>query len=134
MDSTDIDLPRCQATTTAGAACRGRPLPGKAFCLAHDDSPDMVERRRAGNVAGGHNRSTAARVSRLLPVTLRPVAGRLLEAIAQVHDGELDPRVLSAMAAGAGALTRVMAAGMLEERIAALERGAPLQIEDYDYD
>lgn len=56
-----------------------------------------------------------------MPATLRPIIGALLDALDEVHDGTLDPKRASAMAALAGAITRAYGVGVLEERVAALE-------------
>ena len=57
---------------------------------------------------------------------MAPPGVALLEnALGEVHRGELEPRVLSAMVSLAGTLVRTITAGELEERLRALEdRGA----------
>ena len=85
------------------------------FCVGHN--PGAQEARRKG----GQSTSRAARAQRLLPARLRPVADRLEQALRQVHDGELDPRLATAMASLAGALVRVLTSGEMEERMRALE-------------
>ena len=67
---------------------------------------------------------------KLMPSTLRPVASRLLLAMDECHAGTLEPRVLQALAAGANALTRTVSVGLIEERVAALERGTVLHVEE----
>jgi len=47
--------------------------------------------------------------------------GSLLDALDEVHAGELDPRQASAMASLAGAITKAYGVGVLEERLTALE-------------
>ena len=64
---------------------------------------------------------TDARSKRLLPARLRPVAERLEAAPEEVHRGELDPRIATAMASLAGALVRVITSGEVEERLRVLE-------------
>ena len=64
---------------------------------------------------------TRARLDRLLPATLRPMIGSLLDALDEVHAGTLDPRQASAMASLAGAITKAYGVGVLEERLTALE-------------
>jgi hypothetical protein len=49
-----------------------------------------------------------------------------MEAIDQVHAGELDPRRASAMASLAGAVCRVYETGEIQQRIEALEVAASL--------
>jgi hypothetical protein len=45
----------------------------------------------------------------------------LLDALDEVHRGDLDPKRASAMAALSGAVTRAYGVGILEERVQALE-------------
>lgn len=85
----------------------------------HD--PDRRAAMAAARAKGGQNKATARRIDRLVPATLRPMIGTLLGALDEVHDGGLDPRAASAMAALAGAVTRAYSVGVLEERIASLE-------------
>jgi hypothetical protein len=47
--------------------------------------------------------------------------GSLLDALDEVHAGDLDPRQASAMASLAGAITKAYGVGVLEERLTALE-------------
>ena len=58
----------------------------------------------------------------MLPARLRPVADLLEKALEEVHEGQLDPRVATAMASLAGALVRVFQAGEMEERMRKLEQ------------
>ena len=58
---------------------------------------------------------------KLALVALRPVFERLKDALVEVHQGKLDPRVATAMASLAGAMVRVLTSGELEERVWALE-------------
>jgi hypothetical protein len=45
----------------------------------------------------------------------------LFDVLGEVHRGELDPRAATAMAAVAGAITRLYQAGVVEDRITELE-------------
>jgi hypothetical protein len=89
------------------------------FCYAHDDTRG-TERDRARR-KGGTNSATRARLDRLVPATLRPMIGSLLDALDEVHAGTLDPKQASAMASLAGAITKAYGVGILEERVQALE-------------
>jgi hypothetical protein len=89
------------------------------FCYAHD-ATRATERDQARR-KGGTNSATRARLDRLVPATLRPMIGSLLEALDEVHAGTLDPRQASAMASLAGAITKAYGVGVLEERLTALE-------------
>ena len=48
----------------------------------------------------------------------------LLDALAEVHNGDLEPGQANAMAALAGAIVKVYSSGQLEERLEALEQAA----------
>jgi hypothetical protein len=110
----------CQAVRRNGLPCRSRPLPGKPFCFAHD--PDLAEARRAGSSRGGQNKRTEARLSRIVPASLKPTLQQLFTALDEVHDGTLDPRQASAMASLAGAIARMYETAELEQRLEALEQ------------
>jgi len=57
----------------------------------------------------------------LVSTVLRPVLDTLLVAVDDVKAGTLTTQQASALASLAGAIVRVYTAGMLEERVAALE-------------
>lgn len=92
------------------------------YCFAHD--PAKAAARAVARAKGGANSATRARLTRLVPGTLRLVIATLLEALDKVYDGDLDPRQATAMAALAGAIVRAYGVGVLEERVAELERAA----------
>ena len=105
---------RCPAVRKDGQPCTAQPR-ADGFCIGH--SPDAQEARRKGGIGS----SRAARAGKLLPARLRPVVTALEDALREVHDGDLDPRVATAMASLAGALVKVYQAGELEERLRDLE-------------
>jgi hypothetical protein len=79
---------------------------------------------------GGRNKRAAHRLDRLTPEGLRPVLDRLLDAMARVDEGKMDPKQATALAALAGAVCRVYEMASLEgdlqaalRRLEALERG-----------
>jgi hypothetical protein len=90
-----------------------------AFCYAHD--PARAAERDEARRKGGVNSATRHRVDRLVPATLRPMIAALLDAVDEVHRGDLDPRQASAMASLAGAITKAYNVGVLESRVEALE-------------
>jgi hypothetical protein len=49
---------RCAARTKAGTRCRGRTRRNKPWCIFHDPSVDLAERRRASGRGGAANRRT----------------------------------------------------------------------------
>ena len=108
------DPQRCPAFRKDGQACTALAR-ADGYCVGH--SPQAQEARRKG----GLNSSRAARADKLLPSRLRPVVAALEDALKEVHKGELDPRVGTAMASIAGALVRVISVGELEERLRVLE-------------
>lgn len=114
MSIPPADAQHCRAIRRDGSPCQGKPL-ADGLCFAHSANA------AANRAKGGRNRSRAARSLKMLPERLRPVANLLTKALDEVHDGTLDPRQASAMAALAGALVRVIQAGELEERVRALE-------------
>jgi hypothetical protein len=96
--------------------------PSKSVCLFHD--ADRQEALMAARQAGGRAKATSARMSRLMPASLRPVLNTLLDALGEVHSDVLEPQRANAMAALASAIVRVYGAGQLEERLVALEQAA----------
>jgi hypothetical protein len=110
---------RCTGTRKDGTPCGAAVMGPGSLCYAHDPARS-VERDQARR-KGGRNSATSARIDRLVPATLRPMIGSLLDALDEVHAGTLDPKQASAMAALAGAVTRAYGVGVLEERVQALE-------------
>jgi hypothetical protein len=86
---------RCTATCTNGRPCTARARPNRQYCFAHD--PDPQPRRAAARQVGGYGKSTARRLARRMPATLKPVLDRLyttLAALATDHfDGDPDDHV-----------------------------------------
>ena len=121
MSDSHSDASReCAATRKDGDPCRGQAQPGLPYCWAHDAAQQA--RYAEGRRLGGRNSSNFARAARLVPPELTDVKGHLLEALAQLHSGELDPRLASAMATMAGAIVRIHQAGELEVRLVELEQ------------
>ena len=118
---------RCRGTTRGGAPCQAPPyaIGEDGYCWAH--SPANADARRQAQAKGGRNRSTGARLDRLVPATLRPVLGTLLDALDDVRGEEgrppaLSPQQAQAMAALARACVAVYQVAELEPRLAALEQ------------
>ncbi len=110
---------RCTGTRRDGTPCAAAVMGAGTRCYAHD--PARATERDQARRKGGTNSATRARLDRLLPATLRPMIGSLLDALDEVHAGTLDPKQASAMASLAGAITRAYGVGILEERVQALE-------------
>ena len=112
----------CSATRKDGGPCETQIVGDAPLCFGHD--PAMRERRLAASRTGGENRSTAKRLSKLLPARLVPVFALLEEALSATLAGTLDPRQATAAAARARAMATVLSAGEVEERLRKLEEGA----------
>ena len=100
--------------TLAGAPCRGRALPERDYCVFH--SAEAIEGRRIGGAAS----SNVQRGLKRLPPSLREVMDHVAIGVEQVHEGALKPAQLSAMAAGAMALIKLVEAAVLAPEIEAL--------------
>ena len=110
---------RCAGTRRDGTPCTATVMGPGTLCYAHDPAR-RAERDRARR-KGGANSATRNRLDRLVPATLRPMIAALLDAVDEVHRGDLDPRQASAMAALSGAIVRAYSVGILEERVQTLE-------------
>ena len=109
----------CQATRRDGEPCSAKATNGD-YCVGH--APHLEAKRQEARREGGRNKATSRRLEKLGPGRLSPVAALLETAIKEVHDGDLDPKKASAMATLAGALSRIVSAGEVEERLRELER------------
>ena len=116
-----MDSARCRGTRRDGTPCQApaHAIGPAGWCWAHD--PQLAAARREARAAGGRNKSTAARVEKLVPQTLRPVLDTLLQALPATRDGALTPGQAGALAALAGAIVKVWTAGQLEQRVLELE-------------
>ena len=108
---------RCTATRTDGQPCRGLDT-GNGLCVTH--RPEASEWRRMGGAAT----STAHRANRLLPARLRPLVELLEQAVQQAYAGTLVSPQAALIAPLSRALIAAFSAGMLEERLQALEQAA----------
>jgi len=111
--------PTCTAIRKDGKPCQAVAT-RSGLCLAHD--PGLEEKRQEARRQGGRNKARIARLGKLVPPRLIAVYDHLEEALGQVHRGELDPRVATAMASLAGAMVRVLTSGEIEERLRRLEQ------------
>ena len=110
---------QCETIKPDGTQCRATARPGKTLCWRHD--PELQEKGRAANAAGGSNSSNLSRAAKHIPRDMKGLSRKLMLALDDVHRGELNPRAASAMASLAGAIVRVHEIGELEQRIEALE-------------
>jgi hypothetical protein len=113
------DSPRCLGTRRDGQPCAAPVVGADGFCRAH--SPSRRDQFRAQSVAGGHGKAKVVRLSKRLPPSLKPVLAVILDALGEVHRGELDPPIANSMAALAGAAVRLFQAAELEQRLEDIE-------------
>ena len=88
---------RCAATRKDGEPCAAPVLDGGTFCFAHD--PLRAVEREEARRKGGASTAGIVRLRGLVPPRLLSVYDALEAALQEVHDGSLDPRQASAMAA-----------------------------------
>jgi Family of unknown function (DUF5763) len=122
-----MERARCKASRKDGSPCAAPALEQDGYCFAH--SPRREQERAQARSKGGRNKSNIVRLRNMAPARLLPIYDRLEEALAQVHDGSLQPAQAQAMAALARALAAILQAGELEERLRALEQNAGLTIQ-----
>ena len=113
------DTGRCRAARRDGRPCKAPAVTPGGHCVFHD--PEKRAAMAAARVAGGRAKSRARRLDRLVPASLKPTLGLLLEAIDEAYEGTLPPARANAMATLAGAVVRLYQVGVLEERLATLE-------------
>ena len=106
---------KCLAVKKTGLPCEGRPVLESEWCVSHH--PESKEWRKKG----GRNKSNVQRAHNRMPDGLKPLVQGLLNGFDEVHSGDLEPRQLTAMAAGASALIRLAEFVLLEERLAKME-------------
>jgi hypothetical protein len=111
----------CAATRKDGRGCTLAARPGSSYCFAHD--PMLDEQRQQARVAGGQHKARAYKLQRLQPIVLGPALTHLLDSMARVERGELEPRQALALAALATAACRVFESVDVEQRLRVLEDG-----------
>lgn len=109
----------CTGTRSDGSPCTSAIVLPSGKCFAHDEGRRAD--RLAASARGGAGKSRIARVEKLVPGTLRPVLGLLLDALEETKAGDCDPKVATALAALAGAITRVYSSATVEQQIGDLE-------------
>ncbi len=118
---------RCQAITKGGSPCGATPVPGDTRCAWH--SPSWTEKRREWSKKGGASRSNKARAAKALgpePMTLRELHVLLGVTVRGTLAGRVEPNVANAVASLSRAMTAVVQAGELEQRLSDLEAAAGL--------
>ena len=112
---------QCTARRRDGQRCMAPALGAGEFCYAHD--PDRARERAEARSKGGRNKATIIRLRGLVPPRLVTVYETLETALAEVHDGTLEPRQAMAMASLARAMVATLQVGELEQRVRDLESG-----------
>jgi len=80
-------------------------------CTAHH--PDAAEWRSRG----GQNKSNVQRAYANTPANLAEVLPKLLDAFLETYEGTKDPKVLTAMSAGASAMVKIHDHVMMQQEI-----------------
>lgn len=109
---------RCKKITRKGEPCRGLALED-GYCFSH--SPELEKKRLEARARGGKNSARAARLKKLVPPRLIPVFYKLEQALTQVHNGKIESKQATAMAALARAMVAVLTSGELEDRVRSIE-------------
>jgi hypothetical protein len=108
----------CEATRRDGQPCKTPVLGDGRYCFGHD--PALAERRAAGSRKGGYRRANALRLTKLMAADIRPIFDLVVDACRQTYAGDMDPKVLSALAAGISAACKAYETGMVEDRLNAI--------------
>jgi hypothetical protein len=118
---------RCNGTNKQGEQCRGKALPGSAYCIAHDPAKivAITEARRKGGAARS-NRAKARREMANAALSPAELQGLIAVTIRAVLAGTKSPGIGQAIAALSRAAVAVREATETDERIAALEEAAGL--------
>jgi hypothetical protein len=113
---------QCPGMTKDGAPCSAQVLSGRTFCHWHD--PERRDAARESRRKGGQNRAAIARARKLLRMSdgMADVQARLLLVYQQVHIGEVDPSVGTAMATIARALVAVAGVAQFEDQLTEMRR------------
>jgi hypothetical protein len=100
----------CIGVRADGNICGSAAISERGFCFAHDPERS-IERRQAGEKTN----QAAARVRRSSSENLDDVVARLERAVAEVHEGRLDPEQAMAMASLAHAMVETIELAKSEE-------------------
>ncbi len=117
----------CKGVNTAGQTCSAKPVRADGYCYWH--SPGLEAERAEGRRKGGASRSNKARAAKALgpePMTLRELHVLLGVTVRGTLTGRVEPSVANAVASLSRAMTAVVQAGEVEERLRELEAVAGL--------
>lgn len=115
---------KCNAVTAAGKQCKGKVLPDRAYCMAHD--PEYADRRAEGQRKGGEARANAKRAAKQWAaigeqITPEQLPAMLRACMISVKAGTLEPAQATAIAALAKTSVSLIQDLDHEARIRALE-------------
>ena len=111
---------QCAAITQKGSRCPNPAVRDSDKCFAHE--PRLREVTAQGRRTGGKERSNIRRARRAIPEDLQDVANVLLEAIYAVRAGTLESSAASALSSLARSYVAVYESGLVESKIADIER------------
>ncbi len=113
---------QCSATTLKGAPCKGIPIHGNQWCVAHH--PDHQEQRRRGSKKGGRRGGRG----RTGPSEVRELQHEIRAIVGGALSGRVEKGVASVAFMGYNVLLRsveverrLIELGELEERVGELE-------------
>ena len=118
---------RCTGTRKDGGTCAAKAVTGSEYCLAHDPARvvEMAEWRRQGGKASSNASRARKAAAGLAPVEIIGVLGGVLTGVLA---GDYTPGQANAAASVARAMMAVHEVSTIEERIAALESRAGLNV------
>jgi hypothetical protein len=125
-------MPKCEHIKPDGSPCGSPVMTGRRFCYFHDDDPRTIELRAARSAKGGS-------VSRMRPEvvgswTSMPIKSQediraMLSELANAGMlGTVLTARLSALAAVANSLSKVIEQGEMERRLTELEKRVGLRV------
>ena len=122
----------CKGIRKDGSPCQGNALDQyDGFCIAHGPAPDQVHEWRS---QGGKNSSTAARLDKRLPESVKNDRDMVETAMQLVLQGELEPTALAAICRGATTRMNLLRSGneeMVEIRAEELQSAAAQVVGDH---
>ena len=110
----------CTATKRDGRPCTTPTLPDSPYCFAHD--PALANQRLAAQRKGGRNRSSAHRLQKRVPTSLRDAEAALYRMLERLETGDAEAVTANAMSSVCRALVSLHEPGDLERRLDVIER------------
>ena len=109
---------RCSAITRNGTPCRSPVVGASGYCVDHD--PSRQAELAHWRAKGGSSKRWGVRLAKLLPPERVVVAERLLDLMARLERGEVEPAVATAAAALARAYLQTLGEADLAAELAEL--------------